>query len=242
MVLDTFICDALLNDQVCPICHPSCAQCSSGKCTACAAGAVATMTSDSYFCTCNSPTNWELVNHFEFCCDPSCPLCVDSSVAGCMTDKRQVAFLNGLAYDLNLLMLDECEGFFCFYHHIPIPSCNPLTSLVGTIASDENGMHPTWDQCMEVFKLSWPFVTYWFGELFPDFTPPSPLSETPTRQSQCCGYSSLGPARSSSTLTGRTWSPPSTTRCWTGACYWPGKALQLSTLLMEALLSPSQRY
>jgi len=89
-----------------------------------------------------------------------------------MTDKRQVAFLNGLAYDLNLPMLDEYEGVFCFNHQIPNPSCDPLTSLVGTIASDENGMHPTWDQCMEVFKLSWPFVTYWFGELFPDFTPP----------------------------------------------------------------------
>jgi hypothetical protein len=45
--------------------------------------------------------------------------------------------------------------------------------VIGAISLNGQGLQrPTIDQCFELLTAEWPFVTYWFGEIFPNFKPP----------------------------------------------------------------------
>lgn len=138
------------------------------------------MSADQTYCLCNNPTNWEMINYHEFCCDSSCPLCVGPTIAACMANRAQTDFVVTGITTLHLPFLFEKDGAVCYEQRIPNPTCNPLTEVVtGTINSDTDGLHPTTEQCYEILSASWPYVEYWFGNLFQDFSPPPkrPLHE-----------------------------------------------------------------
>lgn len=72
-------------------------------------------------------------------------------------------------------LLAETDGIYC-YRQV-VRGCDPLAEISESIKSDSSGLLPTLNQCHELLLVSWPFVTYWFGEIFPKFTPPSTATE-----------------------------------------------------------------
>jgi hypothetical protein len=86
--------------------------------------------------------------------------------------REQAIFAAFLANRYSLPLTDETNGLICYNEPVPDLTCDPLTPVMGVLQSDEAGLHPTADQCYKLLKAEWPYVTYWFGEIFPNFHPP----------------------------------------------------------------------
>lgn len=71
----------------------------------------------------------------------------------------------------------ETDGLICYNEPVPDLTCDPLTPMLGDLHPDSDGLHPTTDQCFKLLKAEWPYVTHWFQDIFPDFTPPNPSSD-----------------------------------------------------------------
>jgi hypothetical protein len=71
----------------------------------------------------------------------------------------------------------ETDGLICYNEPVPDLTCDPLTPVLGDLHRDSDGLHPNTDQCFKLLKAEWPYVMYWFHEIFPDFTPPDPSSD-----------------------------------------------------------------
>ena len=96
-----------------------------------------------------------------------------------MKSKDLTIFASNLASSYELPLLEETEGLICYRQPVPTTTCDPLpVAVTGTIASDVSGLRLTLEQCYELLYTEWPFVTYWFSQLFGDFTPPVSATET----------------------------------------------------------------
>ncbi len=91
--------------------------------------------------------------------------------------QEQAAFANHAAAAYSLPLIDETNGLICYRQPAPDLTCDPLTPVLGVLDSDADGLHPTPDQCYDLLKAQWPFVTYWFGEIFPNFDPPDTATD-----------------------------------------------------------------
>lgn len=174
-VLSTFMCGASGGGTSCPVCHPSCSSCITNLnlCDSCTAGA--TKSEDGGYCVCDEVTDWNKNAYFQACTEPSlchasCTHCASPSLEGCMSEE-QALFANHVATTYSLPITLANSGLFCYRQPITHPSCDPLIEIVGAIDKETDGLHPTADQCYELLKAEWLFLTYWFNEFFLDFTP-----------------------------------------------------------------------
>jgi hypothetical protein len=85
---------------------------------------------------------------------------------------EEATFANHADVVYSLPLTDETNGLICYNDPVPDSSCDALTPVLGDLHPSESGLHPTIDQCFKLLKVEWPFVTYWFGEIFPSFKPP----------------------------------------------------------------------
>lgn len=166
----------------CPPCHASCSACSQGnnpnKCTSCAIATATLSVLSGGTCSCGSgyvPQSPAISACVE--CHSGCPYCVDDTEAGCMGSKDQAIFATNLATSFQLPLLNQANGLICYRQPVPDLNCNPLAIITGEIASDGDGLHFTLAQCYELLEIQWPFVSSWFGILFPNFTPPPSATE-----------------------------------------------------------------
>lgn len=72
---------------------------------------------------------------------------------------------------------------FCYRVHRPAATCSPgdvIQNSIGDIANyaDLGHAKPTKLQCFALLTIEWPFVNYWFFELFAGFTGPAPASNS----------------------------------------------------------------
>ena len=109
----------------------------------------------------------------------ACVNCVGSE-AQCMT-QEQADFINHVADTYSLPCLMETPNHrICYYNALPTCDCtpNPIEFVIGTITDEETGLaRPTTGQCYELLKAQWPFITYWFRTLFPDFVGPADATD-----------------------------------------------------------------
>jgi hypothetical protein len=49
-----------------------------------------------------------------------------------------------------------------------------VEAVIGPISRDGGGnLQPTEEECYELLRVQWPFITDWFGMIFPNFSPPA---------------------------------------------------------------------
>ena len=85
---------------------------------------------------------------------------------------EQAVFANHAAAVYSLPLKDETNGLICYRQPVPSTTCDALTPILGSFSPDISGLHSTLDQCFQLLKLQWPYVINWFGQIFPNFTPP----------------------------------------------------------------------
>ena len=91
---------------------------------------------------------------------------------------EQAVFANHAAAVYSLPLRDETNGLICYRQPVPSTTCDALTPVLGAITSDFSGLHLTADQCFKLLTGEWGFVTYWFGNIFPDFRPPATATDS----------------------------------------------------------------
>lgn len=168
------------HDQ-CGLCHESCEVCGNAgdanSCRGCA-DSHAGLSSHSGIGTCVckagfspkvSPTPWD-----------ACVSCVESEVQ-CMT-QEQADFINHVADAYSLpCLIEALDHRICYYNALPACDCtpNPMEQIIGPFTEESTGTaRPTTAQCYELLKAQWPFITYWFRTLFPDFRGPADASDS----------------------------------------------------------------
>jgi hypothetical protein len=167
----------------CPICHASCATCtmnSPNKCTSCKISGATLSNPTGGTCSCEQ--GYVYKSPATSACQPcysGCTYCVGTTQGACMGSKELAIFATYLASSFSLPLLDQTNGLICYRQPVPGQSCNPLPeAMASSIISDASGLHPTLDQCYRFLRVQWPYITLWFGELFPTFTPPASATET----------------------------------------------------------------
>jgi hypothetical protein len=167
----------------CSICHASCATCTMNnpnKCTSCTIPGATLSNPAGGTCSCEQ--GYVYKSPATSACQPcysGCAYCVGTTQGACMKSKELAIFATYLASSFSLPLLDQTNGLICYRQPVSVQTCNPqLEAMAGSIISDASGLHPTLDQCYRLLRVQWPFITLWFGELFPNFTPPASAAET----------------------------------------------------------------
>jgi len=73
------------------------------------------------------------------------------------------------------LLPDTTATHICYRVPLDLPTCasNVLVEIMGSLADDGNGVYqPQVSQCNTLLNAMWPYITYWFTEIFPTFDPP----------------------------------------------------------------------
>ena len=192
--LQSFLCGSS-NGGGCATCHPSCTLCTSGSvCDGCK-DAEASMSADNLFCSCSGQYGYAAAdNNHQSCasCDNGCATCESAATSNdcqsclfkyhkgpcvgvsctCLESSNEEMFVE-FAKTHGLPYTDETNSMICYRQPVPTIDCDPLPGVVtGTITEDGDGLHPTQAQCDELLRANWPWVTYWFDQLFGDMTLP----------------------------------------------------------------------
>ena len=171
-MLSTFLCGAD-GATTCATCHPSCLACTTtpDTCDSCSLADAAAKSADGAFCVRTGVTVWDGVSYFKLAC-VGCDFCIGTNPQICVSEEL-AAFVGKLEASYSLPLTDEANGLICFRQPVPDLTCDPLTPILGELDAGNTGsLHPTADQCYKLLNTLWPFVTYWFGEMFPNFNPP----------------------------------------------------------------------
>lgn len=166
-----------------PLCDPSCSTCTnptSAGCLTCKVAEASLTKADGGMCYCGigyvrefSPTT---------SCGTCAPNdCVCSGLKGtpCLQPElRDFVLFARTVYSLPLA--SPVNGAWCFAS--PKPASKRATSeveaAIGPITRDGNGnVQPTQEECIELLRVQWPFVDYWFKLLFPGYSPPAEATE-----------------------------------------------------------------
>ena len=136
-----------------------------GKCVPCYYGCAtcetANLNNDCQSCLYNFPLSSCVGNSCTCPCQANCPT----------TD--QLEFLQ-VVKDYSLPYTTETGGMICYRQQVQGLNCNPLPVMVsGSLASTGGLLQPTLNQCDELLEGQWAWTVYWFGQLFPNFTPPA---------------------------------------------------------------------
>lgn len=170
-ILTSFLCGAN-GAAACPTCHPSCLFCTTtGQCDSCNALDRATKSSDGAFCVCDSVTAWDEVDYFRWCCNAGCSYCAGVSPAACMKSEDEASFATLLTALYSLPLASAANGLMCYRQPVPTLTCDPLLAVIGNIGTAAGP-----DECFKLLTGQWPYVKYWFSDLFPNFTPPTATS------------------------------------------------------------------
>ena len=113
------------------------------------------------------------------CAPAGCPYCIGSDESECMSQEQADFAKNLITAALALPLLTEsADNLICYRTPLLTAGCtpDPIEAVTGTIIDYETVAKPTVYQCYELLKAEWPFITYWFDQLFPTFTGPVPNS------------------------------------------------------------------
>ena len=168
----------------CGACHPSCTTCglsnSESKCHTCALGHTTLAPYNAIgYCQCRDgfvPDNFPTAACIP-CAPAGCPICIGSDESQCMSQEQADFATSLLIGELRLPLLTEsADNLICYRTPLPTAGCtpDPIESVTGTIIDYETVAKPTDIQCFNLLTAEWPFVTYWFDQLFPTFTGPVP--------------------------------------------------------------------
>ena len=97
---------------------------------------------------------------------------------GCQSDcptADEVDFVELVKKDHSLPYIYETGSLICYRQPVPTIDCgHDLLSAVvtGTIPDIVGALNPTQAQCDELLHTQWPWVTYWFDQLFGGMTLP----------------------------------------------------------------------
>lgn len=171
--------------QSCSTCHGSCETCERGSnfgyCTSCVAdGATLYSLSSLGTCLClegyvfqGSPTSPCVA-----CVPAGCPYCLGPNKEECMSwEEFNFVYLAMTAYGLPFLTETE-DHFICFNEEIPTSGCtpDPIETVTGPIIDYTGVAKPNILQCYTLLTAQWPYATYVFSQLFPNFEGPDNYS------------------------------------------------------------------
>lgn len=173
----------IVHSQCLP-CHPNCATCYMG-------GSI----------TCSSCSDMNAVLNINGICECKpgyhsrssavlvCESCLDPERFGCLITKEQYFFVGLVSrYRLPIAYPSIIKDRICYRNLLPASGCMRDATLevigglfdMGPDINDPNGGEHMYsvkgDQCSLLLISQWPFIIFWFSELFPNFVGPSPSS------------------------------------------------------------------
>ena len=172
----------------CLSCHPNCSTCEIGMtswyCGSCSiSGASVSPYSSASSCECRAgyAPNANPVGACTPCAPAGCPYCIGSDESQCMSPEQAELAQNQLMTPLELPMTTEtADHRICYRTPLPTTTCtpDPIEYVTGPIVDYATVAKPTSFQCYSLFTAQWPWVTYWFNQLFPTFEGPAPITYT----------------------------------------------------------------
>ena len=151
------------------ICHPSCSSCvgiNANECKTCTAVGASVASSPGACTACASGCDW--------CLDVADTYCWDQDSLARFQFALAASSLDDLPY------LTQTHSLLC--HRMNVVDVNDcilptMTAVMGAFGS-AGSYAPTASQCYKQLEAEWSFVLYWFGNIFPQFTPPVAASQT----------------------------------------------------------------
>ena len=162
------VCDPASTDFIAgcanPVCHPSCSSCvgiNGNACTACTANGASVASSVGACTSCTSGCDW--------CINVADTYCWDRESLSRFQFALAAKSLDALPY------LTQTNSLLC--HRMNVVDVNDctvptMTAVMGAFGS-AGSYAPTASQCYKQLEAEWPFVWYWFENIFPNFTPPT---------------------------------------------------------------------
>ena len=166
----------------CAACHSSCGTCflanDAGSCKTCS-DPYATLPPNTLIGTCECKEGFVPGTSPCTPCAGNCVRCIGPLASDCLAPgmKDFISTISSL-YGTELPYETETQNMLCYRNYRPQTPCggqNPLKEAVGEINNYSQIGFATSDaqQCRKLLKARWLFVTYWFAQLFPQFTGPS---------------------------------------------------------------------
>ena len=161
------------------LCHASCLTCvnpTSGGCLTCKVTEASLTKADGGVCFCGSGFVREYSPTVQCgkCAEYDC-VCSGQKGTSCLNLELQ-AFVAFARTEYNLPMASPTNGAWCFGSPMPISirQIKDVEAVIGPISRDLSGnLNPTNEECYELLRAQWPFISYWFGLIFPSFSPPA---------------------------------------------------------------------
>ena len=107
-------------------------------------------------------------------CHSNCQFCYGPGEYECLT-QAQKDFIDKVQSIGSLpLSSTRTDQLLCFRQQPATATCdtNALEEVIDTITGDV----PDTAQCQKLLVVEWPFLTYWFGELFQGYSDPTPAT------------------------------------------------------------------
>lgn len=103
--------------------------------------------------------------------------CVCSGLKGtpCLKPEHQ-EFVTFVSAGYNLPLASPTNGAWCFGSSIPASAreISEVEAVIGPITRDGSGnLQPTQEECFELLRAQWSFISDWFQLLFPNYSPPA---------------------------------------------------------------------
>ena len=168
------------NYNSCAPCHSSCLTCgnadASDSCRSCAIpGATLVPLNTLGECACRDGyvPNAVPVGSCQACQPSGCPHCKGIDESECLT-LEQIELLKYYQPSTS----KSADNRICFYTELLTWTCtpDPIEYATEPILEYTTDAQPTYFQCLKLFSVQWPFVTFWFDQLFPNVVRLTPIS------------------------------------------------------------------
>jgi len=173
--------NANLYHEVCSPCSDSCATCFIGNddynCYTCKVSTteLVKQSRDLGSCSCRDGYQPGRIPVLESDCVPcvpaGCPACVGPTAQDCFSSVAVAEFAR---LSMTIPLPETTATHICYCIPLDLPTCasNVLVEIMGSLADDGNGVYqPQVSQCYTLLNAMWPYITYWFTEIFPTFDP-----------------------------------------------------------------------